>query len=63
MSEAQRLWKAVAHWRVGGAALCPSSVDIFASLFENTKLFLAFVIDCFFIDDISNSQVLILHAS
>ena len=63
MSEVHRLWKAVAHWHVGGAAWCPSSVDIFPSLFENTKLFLAFVINSFLIDDISNSQFLILHAS
>ena len=36
VSKVQHLRKAVAHWRVGGAVLCPIWVEIFASLFENT---------------------------
>ena len=37
VSEVQRMWRAVAHWRVGGAALCPSLVGFLASLFEKYK--------------------------
>ena len=61
MYEVLRLRRYVAHQRVGVALLCMSSVEIFSCLFENTKLFLAFVINCVLINDISNLQVLLLH--